>query len=95
MPSIEESTFIQISDLVIGCLQNQEQVSISLNCERSQFTRFNHGKVRQSGLVNDGIVTISLIDQSREAYTSFAFTVNLEIDQAVDLENLACLRSEV
>jgi predicted Zn-dependent protease len=99
MSSIEENTFNQIADLVIGCLQHQEQVSISLNCERSQFTRFNNGKVRQSGLVHDGSITISLVndryDQKREAYTSFPFTGNLAIDQEVALENLTYLRSEV
>ncbi|AFY75276.1 putative Zn-dependent protease-like protein [Synechococcus sp. PCC 7502] len=95
MSSIEENTFNQIADQVIGCLQNQEQVSISLNCERSQFTRFNNGKIRQSGLVHDGTVTISLVDQSREAYSSFPFTGNLEIDREVALENLAYLRSQV
>jgi predicted Zn-dependent protease len=99
MSSIEENTFNQIAGLVIGCLQHQEQVSISLNCERSQFTRFNSGKVRQSGLVHDGSITISLVndshDQKREAYTSFPFTGNLAIDQEVALENLIYLRSEV
>jgi len=95
MPSVEENTFNQLSDRLLDNLKNQEQVSISLNYERSQFTRFNNGKVRQSGLVHDGSLTISLIDCEREAYSTFPFTGNLEIDLDVALENLAYLRSQV
>jgi len=95
MPSVEENTFNQLSDRLLDSLRNQEQVSISLNCERSQFTRFNNGKVRQSGFVHDGSVTISLINNQREAYTTFPFTGNLEIDLEIALENLEYLRSQV
>jgi len=99
MLNVEENTFNQLTDhllsSLISSLKNHEYVTISLNCERSQFTRFNHGKVRQSGLVNDGSITISLIDQSREAYSTFAFTGNLDIDLELALENLNYLRSQV
>ncbi len=99
MSRIEEDTFNQLTDLLIGNLQKDEHASISLNCERSQFTRFNNGKVRQSGLVHDGSITISLInsmvDGDREAYTTFPFTGNLQIDLDAALENLEYLRSQV
>jgi predicted Zn-dependent protease len=95
MINVEENTFNQLSDRLLDRLQNRERVSISLNCERSQFTRFNNGKVRQSGSIRDGSITISLIDGEREAYTTFPFTGDLEIDLDVALENLAYLRSQV
>lgn len=95
MSSVEENTFNQLTDRLLDLLQDREQVSISLNCERSQFTRFNNGKVRQSGFVRDGSVTISLIDDRREAYSTFPFTGNLEIDLDIALENLEYLRSQV
>jgi predicted Zn-dependent protease len=95
MLGVEENTFNQLSDRLLDGLQDRERVSISLNCERSQFTRFNNGKVRQSGFVRDGSITISLIDREREAYSTFPFTGDLEIDLDVALENLAYLRSQV
>lgn len=95
MPSLEEDTFNQLSDRLLGELKNQEQIIISLNCERSQFSRFNNGKIRQSGIVHDGSLTMALIANQREAYTTFGFTGNLELDLDLALENLKYLRSEV
>ena len=90
-----EQAFYELSDRLIDSLHNGEYLTINLDSERSQFTRFNNAKVRQSGLVADGNVTISLIFNQREAYAEFPFTGDREIDIACAIANLAYLRQEV
>ncbi len=90
-----ERAFYQLADYLIDSLHYGEYLTISLASERSQFTRFNHAKVRQSGLVADGNVTISLIYNQREAYAEFPFTSDRSIDIAYATASLNYLRQEV
>jgi hypothetical protein len=46
-------------------LHSDEQFTLRLQGEVSQFTRFNHAKVRQTGIVQDGTLQIKLISQQR------------------------------
>jgi predicted Zn-dependent protease len=90
-----ENAFYQLTDRLINSLHSNEHLTINLAGERSQFTRFNHAKVRQSGVVADGNVTISLIYNQREAYAEFPFTGNHEVDIAYAQDSLNYLRQEV
>ncbi len=90
-----EQAFYQLADRLIDSLCNGEHLTINLESERSQFTRFNNAKVRQSGVVADGNVTISLIYNQREAYAKFPFTGDREIDHNYAIVNLDYLRQEV
>ncbi len=90
-----EHSFYQLADRLIDSLDHGEHLTINLSSERSQFTRFNAAKVRQSGLVEDGNVTISLIRNQREAYAEFPFTGDREIDIICAIANLDYLRQEV
>jgi predicted Zn-dependent protease len=90
-----EHSFGQLADRLINSLDQGEHLTINLESERSQFTRFNHAKVRQSGVVADGNVTISLISNQREAYAEFPFTSDLETDWNYAIANLDYLRQEV
>ena len=90
-----EQGFYQLADRLINHLHQDEHLTIKLESERSQFTRFNHAKVRQSGVVADGNVTISLIFNQREAYAEFPFTSDLEIDWNYAIASLDYLRNEV
>ncbi|MBD2151854.1 TldD/PmbA family protein [Pseudanabaena sp. FACHB-1277] len=90
-----EGSFYRLSDRLINALHNHEYLTISLDSERSQFTRFNHAKVRQSGVVADGNVTISLLCDQREAYATFPFTGNDGADIANAMDSLNYLRHEV
>lgn len=94
MYSPEESCFYQLCDRLITTLAEEEKIIISLNCERSQFTRFNNGKVRHCGIVDDGMLTIALIRHSQEATASFAFTGDWQTDWHLAMENLKYLRSQ-
>ena len=90
-----EQAFYQLADRLIDSLHDGEHLTINLESERSQFTRFNNAKVRQSGVVADGNVTVSLIYNQREAYAKFPFTGVSEIDDAYAIANLDYLRQEV
>ncbi|WP_082429422.1 TldD/PmbA family protein [Pseudanabaena sp. 'Roaring Creek'] len=90
-----EDVFDQLTDRLITSLYSSEYLTISLESERSQFTRFNKAKVRQSGFVADGNITISLISNQREAYAEFPFTGNLDRDTAYAIASLDYLRKEV
>ena len=90
-----EKAFYQLADRLIDSLHHGEHLTINLESERSQFTRFNHAKVRQSGVVADGNVTILLIYNQREAFAKFPFTGDLEVDMAYAIVNLDYLRQEV
>ncbi len=90
-----EHAFYQLADRLIDRLHDGEHLTINLDSERSQFTRFNNAKVRQSGVVADGNVTISLILNQREAFAEFPFTGVQEIDIISAIENLEYLRLEV
>jgi predicted Zn-dependent protease len=90
-----ENAFNQLADRLVNSLTQGEHLTINLESERSQFTRFNHAKVRQSGVVADGNVTISLIADRREAYAEFPFTTDLETDWNYAIASLEYLRKEV
>lgn len=90
-----EEAFYELADRLIDSLVQGEHLTINLDSERSQFTRFNNAKVRQSGVVADGNVTISLISNQREAFAEFPFTGDCQIDITYALENLDYLRQEV
>ncbi|MCO4745400.1 MAG: TldD/PmbA family protein [Proteobacteria bacterium] len=66
--------------------------------EESDFVRFNHAKVRQSGSVSQGALTLRVIDGRRHATTELGLSADLEIDQqrlasAIGrlLETVACV----
>ena len=48
-----ENLFNQLTEKLLDHLHNGEKMKLSINGENSQFVRFSHSKVRQSGLVDD------------------------------------------
>jgi predicted Zn-dependent protease len=90
-----EIGFNQVVDALLAHLQADQQITISLESERSQFTRFNRARVRQTGLVADGTLSVNLICKRREAYAEFPFTGAAAVDVAIALQNLAYLQQEV
>lgn len=90
-----ESGFNKLADYLVSSLNKDEHLTISLNSERSQFTRFNHAKVRQTGVVADGTMSLNLICNQREANAAFPFTGDWTVDSTRALDNLSYLRQEV
>ena len=90
-----ESSFSALCDDVISALQGDEQLSVELAGESSHFMRLNNAKVRQTGTVTDGSVTLQLMHRDRTAAATFPFTGNLDVDRPIALDNLAYLRQEI
>jgi predicted Zn-dependent protease len=76
-------------------LRSDEQFTLRLQGEVSQFTRFNHAKVRQTGIVQDGILQLKLISQQRTSSIEFPCTGDLDLDLPQAQAALAYLRDEL
>lgn len=76
-------------------LQPGEDFTLQLIGEDSQFVRFNRGRVRQTGVVTDGIVTLALMQNQRIAYQEFPFWGDRTTDLAQLQTALAELRAEL
>jgi predicted Zn-dependent protease len=90
-----EASFDRVLAGLRHSLHSDEQFTLRLQGEVSQFTRFNHAKVRQTGIVRDANLQLKLIAQQRSSSIEFPFTgeVDLDLDRAVAA--LAALRDEV
>lgn len=76
-------------------LKPEEQFTLTLNSEQSQFTRFNHAKVRQTGIVSDGMLNLTLMRDRRSSFIEFPFTGEVETDAQQMQSALETLRQEV
>ena len=90
-----EASFDRVLAGLIHSLHADEQFTLRLQGEVSQFTRFNHAKVRQTGIVTDGSLQLKLIAQQRSSSVEFPFTGDSEIDLPQARAALAALRLEV
>ncbi|MBE8997805.1 MULTISPECIES: TldD/PmbA family protein [unclassified Nostoc] len=97
---IEELSALEVSfnrlveTLLIKKAEN-EQFTVKLSSERSQFTRFNHAKVRQTGCVADGWIELTLMAEQRSSVRQFPFTGNWELDWQLAYSALQELRDEL
>ncbi|MCC5623193.1 TldD/PmbA family protein, partial [Nostoc sp. CHAB 5715] len=75
-----EVSFNQLIETLLIKKAESEQFTVKLSSERSQFTRFNHAKVRQTGCVADGWIELTLMANQRSSIRQFPFTGNWEVD---------------
>ncbi len=90
-----QATFDQLVAALMDQLQPPEALKLSLVGEQSQFVRFNRAKVRQSGWVNDGELTLTLMIDQRNGYCTIPFTGTWEVDWPEAIQALTDLRQEV
>jgi predicted Zn-dependent protease len=90
-----EASFDRVLAGITQNLQADEQFTLRLQGEVSQFTRFNHAKVRQTGVVTDGSLQLKLISQQRSSSIEFPFTGEVDLDLAQVYAALSSLRLEV
>jgi predicted Zn-dependent protease len=90
-----EASFDRVLAGLLQSLHSDEQFTLRLQGEVSQFTRFNHAKVRQTGIVRDGSLQLKLIAQQRSSSIEFPFTGDVDLDLPQALAALASLRAEV
>ncbi|MEM9482741.1 MAG: metallopeptidase TldD-related protein [Cyanobacteria bacterium P01_F01_bin.116] len=63
----KETVFGQLADELTSVLGASIHFTLTLSGEDSQFTRFNHAQVRQTGQVSDGTLTLTLMQDDRTA----------------------------
>ncbi|NJO80096.1 MAG: TldD/PmbA family protein, partial [Cyanobacteria bacterium RM1_2_2] len=90
-----ESTFNQIAEHLLANLQAEEHLKLNLAGEQSQFVRFNGAKVRQTGCIGDGSLTLTLMRDQRNSYRSIPLTGHWQTDWPQAQAALAELRQEV
>ncbi|MGV8916962.1 MAG: TldD/PmbA family protein [Pseudomonas sp.] len=69
-----------------------EAFTLGYNAEASEFIRFNHGKVRQAGQVQQAALNLKLIDDGRHADLHLTLSGDAEVDQARLAQALQQLR---
>ncbi len=90
-----ETSFNQLVDYLRAQLKSDEFFTLTLNSEQSQFTRFNQAKVRQTGMVSDGSVRLTLICHDRSSFREFPFTGHESLDRPSAQSAIQSLRAEV
>jgi predicted Zn-dependent protease len=90
-----EASFDLVLASLTQSLHADEQFTLRLQGEVSQFTRFNRAKVRQTGIVQDGSLQLKLISRQRSSSIEFPFTGEAEIDLPRAQAALESLRLEV
>lgn len=90
-----EKTFDHLIEILLLKKAEHEHFTVRLNSEKSQFTRFNGAKVRQTGCVHDGWIQLTLIANQRTSYRQFPFTGNWDIDWNLAYTALQELRDEL
>ncbi|MBV4549808.1 TldD/PmbA family protein [Pseudomonas sp. SWRI102] len=81
----ESGAFKALVDWLRNALHGPEQFTLGYAAESSAFVRFNHGKVRQAGQVQQANVSLKLIDEGRHA----DLQITLSGDTWTDLQRLA------
>jgi predicted Zn-dependent protease len=90
-----ESSFNQLLETLLIKKLEDEEFTLKLSSERSQFTRFNHAKVRQTGYVSDGSIELTLMAEQRSSSRQIPFTGNWGKDWQRAYQALQELREEI
>lgn len=90
-----EKNFDQLLEMLLTKKAENEHFTVRLNSEISQFIRFNHAKVRQTGLVADGWIKLTLMENQRSSFRQFPFTGEWETDWQLAYTALQELRDEL
>lgn len=85
--------FTSLAEAIEGLQQGAETTLSSFAGEQSDFIRFNAGKVRQTGSVSQGKLTLRLIDGARQAYSTLTVCGELQQDLEDVSAALATLRA--
>lgn len=78
--TIKETVFGQLADALLSEIATSTHFTLTLSGEESQFMRFNGARVRQTGRVSDGNLTLTVIQAERGASSTVPFVGNFETD---------------
>lgn len=91
----QETTFNQLVAALLAELRIGEDIKLQLIGEQSQFVRFNHARVRQTGCVTDGQLQLTLMHDQRSGFREIPFTGVWETDLPQAQQALKELRQDV
>lgn len=89
-----ETASQDLAEFFMSQLKPGEHLSLEVMGENSQFLRFNHARVRQTGTVEDGSMTLKYSCHDRTAESTIPFTGDRHRDQKVAVDVLELLRQE-
>jgi predicted Zn-dependent protease len=90
-----EISFNRLVETLLLKKAESEDFTVKLSSEKSQFTRFNHAKVRQTGCVADGWIKLTLMANQRSSFRQFPFTGKFDRDWQLAYNALLELRDEL
>jgi len=94
-----QDLFQELTKTLVNSLRVDEFLNLNLSGEKSQFTRFNHSKIRQTGAVDDFDLCLELLKKSgtklRKTNRSWSLTQNLEFDLQKALFELKEARADL
>ena len=90
-----ETIFKAISEAILNSLEQGEALTLSLDGEASNFTRFSQSKVRQTGIVAQANLGFSLMKDQRRTQSSISLSGDVEVDRQLGIAELKRLRLEV
>ena len=71
-----------ISDFLFSKLNKDEQLTLSMRGERTQYLRFNHARLRQSSLIEQITLELKFQIKNRKISIELALSQNFEMDKA-------------
>jgi predicted Zn-dependent protease len=89
-----EEQFARIASAIASACAASAQFTLTLLAEDSQFVRFNHAKVRQTGFVQDAMARLTLMQAGRSAYWEFPIT-GTDLDQEMAMTALQQLQQDL
>jgi predicted Zn-dependent protease len=92
--NLEVAFEVTIALLEELCQQN-EQFTLSLMAEQSQFCRFNRAKVRQTGQVLDASLILTWIMGARSSYRELPLSGDWDYDRALIIKSVTQLREDL
>ncbi len=90
-----ENYFRDLSTKLFSQLQADEVLLINYEEEKSDFSRFNHNRIRQAGFVHQQHFKLDLINHKRQCSASFNLSGELENDLSLAQSLLNNLRSQL
>ena len=91
-PLSQAEQFKGLVEWLGNAIRPPERFTLGYNAEASEFIRFNKGKVRQAGLVQQANLSLKLINDGRHGDISLTLAGELDVDKQRLTEALQQLR---
>ena len=90
-----ETYFRELSEQVFTRLTGDEVLLLNYMGEDSDFSRFNHNRIRQAGHVRQQSLQLDLIARQRQCHAEFNLSGDMDADQAQAFHMVCMLREQL